>query len=112
MPIQKNSLRMYRKKSPLNQADVAFLLQLPDYSNISRWEQGQRTPNNEVLLAYYLLFAMPIEPFLVIQKDYLARLLAERIPKLLSDLESMRQSQKVGSRIAYLESVIIRLNQL
>ncbi len=111
MPIQKNSLRMYRKKSPLNQADVAFLLQLPDYSNISRWEQGQRTPNNEVLLAYYLLFTMPIETFLVLQKDYLAKLLLERIPVLISNLQSMGRSQKIGNRVSYLESVIARLIQ-
>jgi transcriptional regulator with XRE-family HTH domain len=110
MSIQKNSLRLYRKKSPLNQADVAYILQLPDYSNISRWEQGLRTPNHEVLLAYHVLFEMPVEKFLILQKDYMARLVLEHSKSLLLELQKLKQSQKVDSRIAFLESIVSRLS--
>lgn len=109
MHIHKNSLRMYRKKSPLNQADIAYLLRLSDYSSISRWEQGQRTPNNEILLAYHVLFGMPVDGYLIEQKTYVSRVIAERLTFLLNDLKSQPQSQKVVSRAAFLESLHSRL---
>jgi transcriptional regulator with XRE-family HTH domain len=41
-----NYLRMYRKKSPLTQSDMGFLIGLKEISNISRYEKGQRQPTD------------------------------------------------------------------
>lgn len=110
MPIHKYSLRRYRKSSPLSLSDVAFLMQLPDLSSLSRWEHGQRTPNSEVLFVYHQLFGVPLESLLDHGKDSMTTTLTERITHLLSDLQSRRSSQKVNSRIAFLENVLNRLN--
>jgi transcriptional regulator with XRE-family HTH domain len=110
MQIHKNSLRLARKDSPLNQSDIAFLLELPDFSNISRIEHGLRSPSNDVLFMYNLLFGTPIEN-LFDQQKMLHQKVKERVQLLLADLRSHRQSQKVVSRIAFLESVLTKLSE-
>jgi transcriptional regulator with XRE-family HTH domain len=100
---------MGRKQSQLNQADLAFIFGLSDYANISRWEQGHRTPSIEVLIAYHLLFDMPMESFCEPQGNEIAKTMTERIRQLLENLRKQKPSQKVNSRIAFLESVFTRL---
>ncbi len=109
MKIHHTRLRMSRKQSSLNQADLAFILGLSDYSNISRWEQGHRLPSIEVLIAYHLLFGIAIEAFFEREKEAIAKVLAERIKLLLENLKLLKASQKVNGRIEFLESALIRL---
>ena len=109
MTIVQNGLRMYRKSSPLSQADIAFLMQLPDYSSISRWEQGHRVPNIDALLIYHLLFDTPIEKLLTLQKGAANKVLIERIHLLLAELRNHKLSRKVTSRIIFLESALTKL---
>ena len=101
---------MYRKSSPLNQSDVAFIMQLPDYSNISRWEHGQRTPNVDVLFVYHLLFGTPVENLLDQQKGNTNKVVIERIKLLLAELQARNPSQKVTRRVVFLESVLTKLS--
>jgi transcriptional regulator with XRE-family HTH domain len=100
---------MSRKQSQLNQADLGFIFGLSDYSNISRWEQGHRLPNLEVLIGYHLLFGIAIESLFEREKQAIAKVLAERIRLLLENLKLLKASQKVKGRMDFLESALVRL---
>lgn len=104
-----NYLRLYRKRSPLTQSDIAYLLQLPDVSNVSRYEKNQRSPNIEMLLTYHLLFNVAIEEFFEQDSVLVHKNLVERSEKLLTTLKNYSTDQGHNSRINYLEQVINRL---
>ena len=104
-----NFLRLHRKRSPLTQADIAYLIQLSDYSNISRYEKGQRAPNIELLLVYHHLFATSIESFFEPQSEIVQFSLVERIEHLLNDLKKEDNNSKNAPRIRFLEEVFTRL---
>lgn len=104
-----NYLRLYRKRSPLTQSDIACLLQWPDVSNVSRYEKNQRSPNIEMLLTYHLLFNVAIEDFFEQDSALVHKNLVERSERLLTTLKSRTHDQSQISRIIYLEQVINRL---
>lgn len=104
-----NYLRLYRKKSPLTQSDIAFLLQLPDYSNISRCEKGHRVPNIDLLITYHYLFKVPIESFFELQSNEILVSLKHRIELLIKELKESSPPIYNGSRIKYLEETLISL---
>lgn len=104
-----NYLRVYRKRSPLTQGDIGFLMSFPDYSNISRYEKGQRTPSIEILLVYHLLFNTSIEQFFEPNLEIVHSNLLERMENLIVDLKNESSIQNNSSRIKFLELVINRL---
>ena len=104
-----NFLRTFRKQTDVTQSDIGFLMNLPDYSNISRWEKGHRTPSIEMLLLYHLLFNVPIDALFERQKNGMNEYLINRIELLIKDLKQLEQSPKVDSRIAFLASALTRL---
>lgn len=104
-----NYLRVYRKRSSLTQADIAFLMKLPDYSNISRYEKGQREPSIEFLLVYHLLFNTSVESFFEPQSGIMLPGLQKQIELLLNNLRSQNTTDP---RIKFLEEALIRINQM
>ena len=104
-----NFLRLYRKRSPLTQSDIAYLLGLPDDSNISRYEKGQREPGIEFLLVYHLLFNATIESFFEYQSAEVRANLLQRIEALNIGLRKDGNNAKHLSKIKFLEQVISRL---
>ncbi|MBK8484745.1 MAG: helix-turn-helix transcriptional regulator [Saprospiraceae bacterium] len=105
-----NYLRVYRKRSPLMQEDLAFLGGLPDSSNISRYEKGQREPTKELLLVYHHIFDTSIELFFEPESRIIKENLIERIKELISELNKEEQiTLKNTSKIKFLEQVITRL---
>ncbi len=107
-----NYLRVYRKRSELIQDDIAFILDLPDYSNISRYEKGQRTPTLELLLTYHHLFDVPIESFFEQESDIVKLKLIQRIIQLVPELKKEQQiTLKNTQRIRFLEGTIKRLTK-
>lgn len=111
MPMQHNYLRMHRKKSRLLQSDIAFLLQLEDVSNISRWEAGDRKPKMDALMTYHLLFDIRIDSLYERQKGRYEELLIDRLKQLLQSLESAKPSQRTGTRVAFIKEALARLQQ-
>ena len=106
-----NFLRLHRKRSPLTQADIAYLMKLPDYSNISRSEKGQRTPSVELMLVYHHLFDTTLESFFEPQSESLLESLLEQIALLTNDLKKANDLPKNASRIKFLEQIFIRLTK-
>ena len=109
MEIHHTRLRMSRKQSQLNQADLGFIFGLSDYSNISRWEQGHRLPSIEALIGYHLLFGIELTSLFEREKEAIAKVIAERVRLLLENLKLLKASQKVKGRMAFLESALVRL---
>lgn len=103
-----NYLRLYRKRSPLSQSDIAHLLQMPDVTRVSRYEKGQRAVNIEMLLMYHLLFRVSIEEFFEQDSNVVRANLLQRADSLISKLKNSPDFNSKG-RIKYLEEVIIRL---
>lgn len=100
---------MYRKRSRLTQSDVAFIMNLSDYSNLSRCEKGQRIPSIEMILVYHILFGAPLETLFEKQKLTLHTDILTRIKRLLEDLRPKDKVPKIAARISFLESVLNRL---
>jgi transcriptional regulator with XRE-family HTH domain len=109
MLIQHNFLRIVRKRTQLTQVDIASILKISDFANVSRWEHGHNKPNVEVLLVYHLLFATPIETLFDRQRNELQPIIIPRIRERISHLKSLASDLKVQSRIDFLESVLTRL---
>jgi transcriptional regulator with XRE-family HTH domain len=109
MFIQHNYLRIVRKRTHLIQGDIASILKISDPANVSRWEQGQKTPNVEVLLVYHLLFDTPIETLFDRQKHALKKIIIPRIKERIWYLKTLDTDAKIQSRIAHLESILSRL---
>ena len=111
MTPHNNIFRIYRKRSSLTQSDMAALMgSTDDYSNISRWELGQRKPTIKLLLTYHLLFDVPVEDFFHTQKDTIRRELCAHIEILLYRLEQSESTPRVTARIGFLEATLKRLS--
>ncbi|MBS1595578.1 MAG: helix-turn-helix transcriptional regulator [Bacteroidetes bacterium] len=109
MFIHHNLLRVVRKRSQLTQHDLASILQLSDYSNVSRWEAGMRTPNVEVLLTYHLLFQVPVEELFFRQRAEICRVILPRLSARIDHLKTLTMDPKLNGRISYLASAAERL---
>lgn len=107
-----NYLRMYRRKSPLSQGDIANLLRLGDKNSISRYESGQRKPAIEVLLVYHLFFDTSIEFFFEPLLRIITERLIERIPPYINILLEDKDDPKISLRIDYLKKVLTRLSTI
>ncbi|MBS1686316.1 MAG: helix-turn-helix transcriptional regulator [Bacteroidetes bacterium] len=109
MHIQQNLLRLFRKRAELTQADIAAILKISDFSNVSRWEQGLRLPNVEVLMTYHLLFDIPIETIFERHKLELRPTILPRIKERIEYLKTLGEDAQVIRRIAFFSSALQRL---
>lgn len=105
-----NFLRVFRKRSPLTQSDIAYLMGMPDDSKICRYEKGQREPSTELLIVYHLLFDTSIESFFEYQSETVRVDLLKRIECLVADLKQQKNNPNNSYRIVFLEQVFSRLN--
>jgi transcriptional regulator with XRE-family HTH domain len=105
-------MSLYRNQSTLTQSDIASIMQVGDFSSVSRWENGQRKPNIYALLAYHLLFNIPIEKLLERQKSDLIPKLARQIMERVAQLKKMPPDLTITTRIAFLEAAFTRLASL
>ena len=109
MLIKHNYLQMYRKRSKLDQSDIAFIMKLTDYSNISRWEKGKRKPSLALLMVYNMLFDIPIDSLFEKQRHEIALRIRERIDARIKGLKALPHTTKIGFRISALEAALMRL---
>lgn len=104
-----NYLQMYRKRSKLDQSDIAFIMKLSDYSNISRWEKGKRKPSLALLMIYNVLFGIPIDSLFEKQRRELVYRVRERVEMRIRGLKALPQTAKIGIRMNALERALERL---
>lgn len=112
MFIKHNYLRWYRRKSRLTQDDLIFLLDLKDKSMVSRWEQGKRLPDIYNLLAYHLLFEIPIEILFNRQRTSLMEHIRNRVNLRMAFLKSNRPNGQALKRIEFMSQILTKLMPL
>lgn len=104
----KNLLKTLRTESPLNQKDVAKLLDMKA-SNLVRYEHGHRNPPPELLLTYHMLFDATLRDIFAPVNKHIADTLIVRIKKLIAEL-SAQQSSKSSFKIHFLQEIVNRLS--
>ena len=109
MHIQQNFLRLARKRTVLTQIDIAAILKIPDFANVSRWEQGLKVPGIDIMLAYHLLFDTPIESFFDRKKRDIKKLIVAQIQERILYLSKLEPDTKIQGRIDCLRSILTRL---
>lgn len=109
MQIIHNYLRMYRREKGLTQEDVAFILDLKDFAQVSRWELGKRKSNIQTLLGYQLLLQIPLD--ILFERDLYttSKRLQDRILMRISQLKAGRPDGHALKRILYLEDVLAKI---
>lgn len=100
-------LKALRGESPLDQKDVAQLLDLKA-SNLVRYEKGHRNPTPELLLVYHMLFDASLKDLFAPIHRHMVDTLVLRIKKLIADLNS-QQSSKSNYKVTYLQGIVNRL---
>ena len=106
-----NLLRLYRKRSGLTIADVAFLMDISNHSIISRYEKGYRTPSIELILMYHVLFDTEMDAFFDSHKERILQQLPIRLKRLIEQLNQNNETAKRTSRTKFLEEVYKRINE-
>ncbi len=101
-------LQRLRQESPLDQKDVAVLLDM-QASNLVRYERGYRNPPPEILLTYHMLFDTSLLDILAPSYKHVADTLKTRSRKLIAELEA-QQSPKSLYKLNYLREIVNRLN--
>lgn len=105
-----NYLRVYRRRTPLEQEDMQAISGAKEISTISRYERGQREPTKEILLTYHHVFDTSIESFYALESKAMLPGLMERMKERIRALEKEDQiTLKNTSKIKFLEQAIIRL---
>ena len=101
-------LQQLRKESPLDQKDVAHLVDIKA-SYLVRYEHGHRNPTPELLLIYHILFDTSLRDMLAPSYKHVADTLKARSMKLIAEFKT-EQSSKSFYKLSFLEEVVNRLN--
>lgn len=105
-----NQLRMFRRRSPLTQKDIAFLVQTISHSNISAIELGKIRAWIELLLVYHLLFNTSVESLFELICRTIQPTLVKNTQNLLTEIKQQLVLTKEDShKLVFLEDVIERL---
>jgi transcriptional regulator with XRE-family HTH domain len=101
-----NYLRTYRKRSGLSQDEVAFLLGVSHGTKVSRYEHGGRIPRLESILAYELVFGVPVRGLFggAFRKVQLATI--RRARTLIRRLGPATRTALAARKLALLEAIV------
>jgi len=112
MSSPKSYIKLHRKKSPLTQADIAFLMERSDVTAISKCEKGYRYPSIKLLFIYRFLFNTCIESFFPRRSKKVLNNLVKRLELLQDLLKSKEKELDVKARIKFIEKTLKRLRGL
>lgn len=106
----KNLLKNLRTESPLDQKDVAQLLDMKA-SNLVRYEHGHRNPPPELLLIYHMLFDTSLRDLFAPIYKHIADTLVARSQRLITELKAHNSSKSLY-KLSFITEVVNRLNAL
>lgn len=104
----KTLLKNLRTESPLDQKDVAQLLDMKA-SNLVRYEHGHRNPPPELLLIYHMLFDASLRDLFAPMYKHIADNLIARSHRLIAELKAHNSSKSLY-KLSYINEVVNRLN--
>ena len=94
---------MYRRKTPLLQQDIAYLLKI-DSGQYSRIEKGSRPPTLDVISIFHL-FGASVHQLFPYDFEALREKIITQSTKLLEQLKT-EQTPKSSYRIAYINKFV------
>lgn len=103
-----NYLRTHRLKTALSQDEVAFLVGLENGGNVSRHEQGIRTPELSRALAYEVLYGAPVGELFAEELAEREADIRRRARKLHKELSQAPATAFIKRKLASLEDVLER----
>ena len=107
MIFSKTLLKNLRTESPLNQKDVAQLLDMKA-SNLVRYEHGHRNPPPELLLIYHMLFDASLIDLFEPIYGHITDTVITRSKKLIAEFEAQNSSKSLY-KLSFLNEVVNRL---
>lgn len=107
MTRSNNQLKQLRTESPLDQKDIAKLLDMKA-SNLVRYEHGHRNPPPEVILVYHMLFDASLRELYAPIYKHIADNLVIRSKLLMVELKA-HQSSKSNFKFTFLNEFVNRL---
>lgn len=100
-------LKDLRTESPLDQKDVAQLLDMKA-SNLVRYEYGHRNPPPELLLIYHMLFDASLRDIFAPIYKHITDTLLMRSRKLIAEFKA-HNSSKSRYKVSFLKEIVNRL---
>jgi transcriptional regulator with XRE-family HTH domain len=101
-----NYVRTYRRRSSLDQKDLAFLLGCKDRAKVCRYEQGHRLPSLRTALELAVILDVSIATLFGGMQYEAQKRIAHRIAALRSELEHKhgadRHSASASKRLRWL----------
>jgi transcriptional regulator with XRE-family HTH domain len=111
MKYPPHHLREYRKKTPVSQSDIAFLLEKKDSVILSRRERGLRAPSLEIVFLYHMLFDTPILTFFEEQWQFMREKILLKLQERIDELRKRKSTAKIKRRVVFLTEVLTRLSK-
>lgn len=103
-------LKAQREASPLTQSDMCALLGIRHRSNLSRIESGKQEASISTLLAYHLIFDIPIfSNRFDVELERMKQYLKIRIDTCIQNLLKDARDAGVHERIEFLTTVYERI---
>lgn len=106
----KTLLKDLRTESPLDQKDVAQLLDMKA-SNLVRYEHGHRNPPPELLLIYHMLFDASLRDVFAPIYKHITDVLLVRSRKLIEEFKAQNSSKSLY-KLSFLNEVVNRLETI
>lgn len=100
-----NYLRTYRKHRGLSQDEVARLIGTGHDGNVTRHENGERTPGLENALAYAAALQVPVTELFAGTYEKVESKVAERAQQLAGELAEREGTPAVSRKLETLETL-------
>lgn len=100
-----NYLRTHRRRACFSQRDVAFLLGREDEMSVSRYEHGAHRPNLETILAFQVIFGIPLDDLFAGISEAAEREVRRRARKLLKMFEAEPRTRRTQRKIDALRRI-------
>lgn len=98
-------LKQARRSASLTLQDMAYLLDM-DFSNLSKYEMGKKTPPARVIIAYHVITKTPLKKLFRYRILGIIDTVSSRATSLISQLEEEASTPKLKERIAHLYEVL------
>jgi transcriptional regulator with XRE-family HTH domain len=102
-----NYLRTYRKQVGLSQKEVAFLLGLKSGATVSRYEVFQRLSILETILAYEVIFGVPVRELFGGVFEKVNQDVIRRANLLAGALQEEKASRATARKLELLKMIIV-----
>ena len=98
-------LKQARRNANLSLQDMAYLLDV-DFSNLSKYEKGKKTPPARIIIAYHIITKTPLKKLFKYRLLGMIDTVSSKTTSLISHLEEGMATPKVKKRISSLYDVL------